>query len=100
MSERTGYTYWVCQDCYFVHHYGDEAENIEVADPLSLIPDDAEVTAGLLADAHAYGCDALETGTECECETQTFSRWRCDGCGTGLAGTRHALTVWERQMVG
>jgi hypothetical protein len=105
-TTEEGTTYWVCEDCYLVHAGYDEHELGRDFDrePLSMIVDTAEVTAGLLADEHDDDCpvwlgdpsraDVPVDGEECECETVSFTWSRCDGCGSRLGGERHALTVW------
>lgn len=32
---------------------------------------------------------------ECDCETNTFSTSQCEGCGSHLAGERHAMTLFK-----
>lgn len=94
MNARTEPTlYWVCVDCYFAHHGFNEHERGEdyPAETLSRIPTDADVSSGMMRDEHADDCDPED---ECDCETQDFSSSWCDGCGSTLAGSRHALTIW------
>lgn len=93
---------WVCTDCYLTHHGYDEHELGTTPDrePLSLIPDDAEVTAGMLAEEHE--CAKREDyeahrDEECECEQLTFTWSACDGCGSTLGGSRDALTMWTNR---
>lgn len=108
MITREGYTVWVCVDCYFAHEgvSSDERGEDYPADVLSLISDSADVTSGLLAEEHAEDCPVFPVladgsrggfngSAECECECRDFSWSRCDGCGSTLGGSRHALTVWE-----
>lgn len=96
------FTYWVCVDCYETHHgVREEWRDAPELEPLGLIPDTAEVTAGLVADEHAPDCPNIGPagewigGDECECERVEFTWSRCDGCGSTLGGAREALTVWE-----
>lgn len=85
---------WVCVDCYLTHEgYGSELDYTPDIEPLSLIPSDVEVTAGMLTEYHE--CDRpLTMEIDCECETRDFSWSHCEGCGSHLGGTRHALTLW------
>lgn len=39
----------------------------------------------------------VKGGYECECDTNTFSKSQCDGCGSFLAGARHAMTLWKAE---
>lgn len=91
-------TAWVCVDCYEVHH-GVREEGREAPDrePLNLIPEDAEVTAGLLWEEHSDDCPnrrAEQSIVECDCEQITFTWAACHGCGSTLGGAREALTIW------
>jgi hypothetical protein len=55
------------------------------------------VTMGLASDEHEKnGCTEGDREEGCDCETNTFSKSRCDGCGSWLAGERHAFTLWQR----
>lgn len=63
--------------------------------PHGLMADiDGHAVPGLPMAEHFAGC-GIRDDRECdyECETNDFSRSRCDGCGSELAGTRHAVTV-------
>lgn len=93
-------TLWVCQCCMLDHANGeccpDDAHGGDGVAPWSAI-DFARfgVAMGLATEEHADGCDADE---ECECDRASFSRSRCDGCGSFLAGERHAFWLTrERQ---
>jgi hypothetical protein len=87
---------WVCIDCYYAHHgIADEIDNTPDCEPLSLVDPADDLTSGMLAEHHGCGRERGEEIDECECETDSFSRSSCDGCGSHLAGTRHALTLWE-----
>jgi hypothetical protein len=98
-ATREAFTYWVCVDCYTTHHgvredhYGEPDR-----EPLALIGEDEEVTAGLLWEEHdclnAVDIDPWAGPEECDCEHVTFSWTPCDGCGSQLGGAREALTVW------
>jgi hypothetical protein len=54
--------------------------------------DTVEITMGLLAEEHAEDCGR----EDCDCERDTFSSTSCEGCGSKLAGERHAFTMWDR----
>lgn len=94
---RETYTIWTCVDCMFVQANG-ETEGEPDRPPLGLL-DGVEVTLGLMQEEHDTGCTAIDDGGECECETQEFSWRQCEGCGSTLGGSRHAMTVWEKQEV-
>lgn len=94
MTTTTSTTIWVCLDCYFAHHgYGDgELGYTPDREPLSLIGDSARVFSGMTWDEHE--CDPVERESNgCECDEMTFSWHPCQGCGSTLGGSRHALTV-------
>lgn len=98
-SREDAATLWVCVDCYFAHHGADDdPSHAPDREPLGLIPEDTELTAGLFREQHADGCpNGTEDswGTEdCDCERREFSWSRCDGCGSALGGAREALTAW------
>lgn len=84
---------WVCTDCYFAHHYGD---NVDLADDVGIDrPEPATVPLSELDSVHWHYADAVdlerrfgETGEE------EFSTRSCEGCGTHLAGARHRLVMW------
>jgi len=88
--------HWVCVDCYFTHHgvFEVDAHGTPDREPLSLIDEAAEVTAGMVFDEHECGRENGEEIDECDCERIEFSSSSCDGCGSHLAGSREALTVW------
>lgn len=85
-------TYRVCYDCYSAHHYGRPADWSD-REPLSLVPDTAEVSDGLLESEHSEHCTPADREEGCDCGTYRFSSSACDGCGQTDAGERHALTV-------
>jgi hypothetical protein len=95
---------WVCQCCMLVHangeccaddnHGGDGIEPWRVIDGT-----DYTVTMGLLYEEHDEDCEVFKLRRwpddyECECERNSFSSSQCDGCGSWLAGERHAFTLW------
>jgi len=112
---RATFTIWVCTDCLMMEANGECGENPD-REPLNLL-EGVEATLGLMADAHHEDCDyrnsmaARETeelfgvpdGEErtdvydcnLDCENDEFSMSRCEGCGSPLGGSRHAMTVWE-----
>lgn len=111
MSEvpENAHTIWVCIDCYFAYHDGDYTPT-DSATPFALfdLSDGARaihqyVSPGLFASQHSSDCDMhIHNGdAECsfdgECERDTFSSRACDACGSILAGTRDAMTVWESE---
>jgi hypothetical protein len=101
-------TLWVCQDCYLTHHgySADELGNTPDREPLGLLGDYGmgNLTAGLMAEEHDDSCpvwlgdpnrpDVPVREAECDCEHDYFSSRQCDGCGSYLAGTRDALTLF------
>jgi len=96
-------TIWVCLDCMLVHANGECGENPD-RPPLGEIPFGCTLTMGLLAEEHAETCQVRITGSwpenyECDCETNTFSTSSCDGCGSVLAGERHAMALWREHTI-
>lgn len=93
MTARETYTIWVCVDC-MQHAANGECGGCDDEQhdrpPLGLL-DGVECTLGLIADEHE--CDP--DGPLCECEDVEFSWHQCEGCGSTLGGSRHAMTVWE-----
>lgn len=90
---------WVCTDCMILHCNGDISDPPPEYDPLSLIEDNYELTAGLLAEEHNDDCQVKLTGGwpvdyECDCERNEFSTSPCDGCGSPYHGERHAMSLW------
>ena len=88
----TLYTAWVCVDCYMHHHYPNKPVTASLP-PMALLPDD--VTAGLRREEHDCGWELDEDDPcweDCECSETTFSKSSCMGCGSHLAGSRHAMT--------
>jgi len=92
-------TIWVCQDC-MLHHANGECGSCHMdsegtwdghdREPWALEPDQSKVTMGMLWSEHPCGDDM----DLCDCETINFSMSSCDGCGSTLAGERHAFTLW------
>lgn len=101
-------TIWVCQCCMLEHANGeccpDDDHGGDGIAPWSST-DDArfDVTMGLTSEEHADDCMVRLTGHwpvnyECGCERISFSTSRCDGCGSYLAGERHAFGLWRQQQ--
>lgn len=115
-ASREASTAWVCTACYEAHHgIGEEwtgetlhphpdaafyVEPYTPPEPLCLIDEADDVTAGIMREEHAEDCfNRTDThgDYECECEQITFSKSSCDGCGSHLAGAREALTIWHKE---
>lgn len=93
---------WICLCCYMVHCNGeccsDDSHGGDSVEPLNLIEYPYTITAGLLWSEHDSECPnraANASVEECDCETNTFSKSRCEGCGSHLYGERHAATLWK-----
>lgn len=89
---------WVCDDCR------DAAEGTAegwptVPDPVpwSLIPWGDVYVPGLPWSEHSCGRATGLDGSECDCETTTYSTTPCDACGSTLAGSRHAYTLTDER---
>jgi hypothetical protein len=68
-------------------HANGETSGTPDAEPLGLLYG-LEIALG-------GGCETRdECGDECECDEITFGTSPCRGCGSTLAGSRHALTYW------
>jgi hypothetical protein len=85
-----------------MHANGECGENPD-REPLNLLKDQ-NVSMGLFADEHHEDCDYRvsqacgDEGYDCNlnCETEDFSMSWCEGCGSQLGGSRHAMTVhWD-----
>lgn len=73
--------------------------------PLSQIGPDDGLAMGMGHEDHGTYCEVRKQGTwpdnyECNCETDTFSRAQCEGCGSYLHGERHAMTVFPGERKG
>jgi len=95
-------TIWVCQCCMLSHANGeccpDDSHGGDGIAPWATF-DFTRFHAwmGLSREEHAEGCDP-EGEWDCDCDRRSFSRSRCEGCGSWLAGYRHAFGVTrERQ---
>jgi hypothetical protein len=87
-------TLWVCVCCMLAHANGECCADDHDKEPLSTIPETADISLGLLAEEHADDCSPWKRSEDgCDCETRTFSYSSCDGCGSALGGERHALFI-------
>lgn len=78
---------WVCIDCY-EHGGNGECGPCDIA-PLSLLGD-TDATLGMMPEEHDCADPASH---DCECEIEHFSWRSCEGCGSALGGSRHAMTT-------
>lgn len=87
---------WVCVDCIMLAANGEVSDPPPACPPMDLLAGH-DVTIGLSMADHAEDCPNYPEwiGAECDCETVAFSTMPCEGCGSRLAGERHAMTVWE-----
>ena len=96
MDTRNTVKLWVCIDCMLVHANGECTDTPDRAPWALWENDSSDITMGLLWSEHE--CETPEetfrNGGECDCETDPFSMSDCDGCGSTLAGERHAFTAW------
>lgn len=99
------YTIWVCQCCMLVHANGeccaDDDHGGDGRQPLSAIAPEDGFAMGMGDEEHDEGClqrtlgwANLPSDYECDCEEHSFRTSSCDGCGSYLHGTRHAMTVF------
>lgn len=97
-------TAWACDNCIQLIANGttdpewSEEFTAEWLEKFSMKWPMGSVTLGMGRDEHScldeHGNTAADNGGECDCDKQEFS-WRlCDLCDE-LAGTRHAVTLWE-----
>lgn len=115
------WTIWVCVCCYFAHHNGEccdrDDHGGDGVQPLSAIGTGYELFSGIGWRDHSDDCLTNTTNRlredhpeeecpdvpddyECECETYTFSKSQCDGCGSWLYGERHGMTMMKTVSVG
>lgn len=92
-------TVWVCTDCMLHEATGacggcQELDRGHHAPPLRLL--DMDRTAAGIMRAEHYGPNLCGDVDECDCATDPFGRFACEGCGSTLAGVRHGMTVFER----
>jgi hypothetical protein len=97
-------TLWVCVDCHLAYHEGEYTPEEDVQ-PWSLL-DLSDGTPTLITRGIFPGLPNTEHSEDCafradpdqectwdgECEHNSFSWTRCDGCGSTLGGDRHAFT--------
>jgi hypothetical protein len=91
-------TIWVCPCCMLTHANGecraDDSHGGDFLEPLgSIRPEDA-LALGLAEDEHHEQCTPRDRENGCDCEVNPFSHLQCDGCGSFLAGERHAMTLF------
>lgn len=90
-------TIWVCQDCMLHHANGDcgacHTDEGHDREPMGLTHP-SEVTMGMLQEQHDCIQDHDGSAIDCGCEIRNFSWSSCEGCGSTLAGERHAMTLW------
>lgn len=90
---RTGLAYlgtaWVCEDCLMAEAYPSEHPHAGAWSRIG----DCIVTPGIITNEHLCMIDG-EIQEGCGCETITFSRCACDGCGSRDHGARHGYTMW------
>ncbi len=90
-------TVWVCDCCLFAREGdgdGCDGNGGCQGEPWKSIADGHSVTFGMFSEEHACGREDGATVEECDCERRTFSWSSCEGCGSGLGGSRHAYTLW------
>ncbi len=107
-------TIWVCTCCMFTHANGECCASADHGgdgiEPLSWIESPSSVSMGMHGEDHDDTClrNALQDVAsrfpgvewpdlpddyECDCETDSFSRHQCEGCGSYLHGERQAMTL-------
>lgn len=103
-NTTTTQTIWVCVDCHLTHHGVREDDTPLDHEPMSEINNDdsiVEVTSGMGLEDHdcvnAVDVDPWVGRVECDCEHRDFVTSACQGCGSPLAGDRHALTIWIKE---
>lgn len=88
----------LCQCCTLVVANGeccaDDQHGGDGIEPLSALDGRFHVSLGLTADEHSEYCDREADG-ECDCDREEFATSRCDGCGSYLAGSRYAATLFR-----
>lgn len=99
-------TIWVCVCCMLSHANGeccaDDQHGGDGVEPLSAIEAPFTVAMGMTHEDHADDCEVRVQGGwpdnyECDCETDTFSKTQCEGCGSWLHGERHAMTLFKEE---
>lgn len=96
---------WVCECCLLAHANGEccshEQHGGDGAEPLNRITDGYSISMGMGSEEHSEHClqqqvgwSELPSGYECDCETDSYSTSQCEGCGSYLHGSRHAMTLF------
>jgi hypothetical protein len=97
-------TIWVCVCCMLAHANGECCDNEQHGgdghEPLSAIEAPFTVAMGMAYEEHAEDCETrIQNGApdnyECDCERNTYSTSRCEGCGSYLHGERQAMTLFK-----
>jgi len=95
-------TIWVCQCCMLSHANGecctDDDHGGDGIPPWSSLERGYTMTMGLLDEEHECHDNDGNRPDECDCERDTFSKSRCDGCGSWLAGERQAFALWRNEV--
>jgi hypothetical protein len=86
--ELNGGTVWICEDCYFAHHYGRHEHEGQWFSGESDEPCEHEPLA-FLQDVRLFDNYDESEGFE------TFSTSDCPGCRSGYAGGRFRMTWRE-----
>jgi len=97
---------WACTDCLFLLANGETPADWSAAHVTAWQAEidtrnaGYRITLGLLRSEHSCtddfdGQTAGEAGSECDCETESFSWSACDVCGSNLGGERHAVSFWK-----
>lgn len=89
------YAMWeVCMCCMLTHANGECCAEDHEYEPLSKVPDTADVSMGLLDSEHVETCTRADRlADRCECERLGFRSSDCEGCGSPYHGDRFVLTV-------
>lgn len=92
-------TIWVCTGCLHHHANGEcgscHSDHGHDEEPLSSIDGGFRVVMGSTQEEHSCGREDDTYFGECDCETNTYSTSRCEGCGSWLHGERHAMTLFK-----
>lgn len=88
----------MCPCCVYALENGDHTCDCET-DVLSALDDRYWYTSGLGWEDHHEQCHvSLSEGAdrdECDCETDNFHRFTCEGCGEYVVGQAHAVTIFR-----
>jgi hypothetical protein len=98
---REAVAMWLCVDCHLtaVGYSAEELGGTPDREPLALLGEygAGTLTPGLSWAEHDGDCAiraARANVDDCGCEHRPFSGAECDGCGSQLAGSRDAWTLW------